>query len=214
MSPIIKTLSILCVVGTIVYAIYGVRTSNIIHILGAALAAIASTCILLYGLHTPKVYNIPNSYFAFTGSDISEAVESCLGLGDDYCTSAQETPDGMQLGLTIDQRNNLILRNNDFIEGLKKAFESSNSQYQCILDKSYQKLTLYFDENLSSDTQAKTILGIVSSYGMNYMLTNKTTDWNVKIEIFNCHTGKLVASANIPDEEITYGAKEWQKSYN
>lgn len=161
-----------------------------------------------------KTYLIPNSYFAFTGSDISEAVESCLGLGDDYCTTAQETPDGMQLELTEEQLDNQIQHNDDFIEGLKKAFESSNSQYQCILDESYQKLTLYFDETLSSDTQAKTILGIVSSYGMNYMLTNKTTDWNVKIEIFNCHTGKLVASANIPDEEITYGAKEWQKSYN
>lgn len=161
-----------------------------------------------------RTYLIPNSYFAFTGSDISESVESCLGLGDDYCTTAQETPDGMQLELTEEQLDNQIQHNDDFIEGLKKAFESSNSQYQCILDESYQKLTLYFDETLSIDTQAKTILGIVSSYGMNYMLTNKTTDWNVKIEIFNCHTGKLVASANIPDEEITYGAKEWQKSYN
>ena len=161
-----------------------------------------------------KTYLIPNSYFTFTGSDISEAVESCLGLGDDYCTSAQETPDGMQLELTEEQLDNQIQHNDNFIEGLKKAFESSNSQYQCVLDESYQKLTLYCDENLSSDTQAKTILGIVSSYGMNYMLTNDTTDWNVKIEIFNCHTGKLVASANLPDEEITYGTKEWQKSYN
>lgn len=192
------------------------RTEIICNMILLTAVFIAGIIYLYRATERPltKTYLIPNSYFAFTGSDISEAVESCLGLGDDYCTSAQETPDGMQLELTEEQLDNQIQHNDNFIEGLKKAFESSNSQYQCVLDKSYQKLTLYCDEDLSSDTQAKTILGIVSSYGMNYMLTNKTTDWNVKIEIFNCHTGKLVASANIPDEEITYGAKEWQKSYN
>ena len=192
------------------------RTEIICNMILLTAVFIAGIIYLYRATERPltKTYLIPNSYFAFTGSDISEAVESCLGLGDDYCTSAQETPDGMQLELTEEQLDNQIQHNDNFIEGLKKAFESSNSQYQCVLDESYQKLTLYCDEDLSSDTQAKTILGIVSSYGMNYMLTNKTTDWNVKIEIFNCHTGKLVTSANIPDEEITYGAKEWQKSYN
>ena len=163
---------------------------------------------------TTEIYIIPNSYFEFTGSEAAEAVESCLELGNDFCTDAKEIPEGMQLELTDKQRNNLIQRNDAFADELAQQFTSSNSMYRYISDGSYKKLILYFDENISSVIEVKTILGIASSYGMNYMLQNNTTDWNVQIEIFNCHTNKLVASVNIPDGEISYGAEEWGKSYN
>ena len=86
--------------------------------------------------------------------------------------------------------------------------------YKYIPDGSYEKLILYFDENISSTIEAKTILGIASNYGMNYMLLNNTTDWNVQIEIFNCHTYKVVASVSVPNGEVSYGAEEWEESYN
>ena len=46
------------------------------------------------------------------------------------------------------------------------------------------------------------------------MLLNNTTDWNVQIDILNCHNNKPVVSVNIPHEEISYGAKGWEESYN
>lgn len=120
----------------------------------------------------------------------------------------------MQLELTDEQLKNLVQRNDNFVDELAKQFASSNNMYKYVLDESYEKLTLYFDENISSTLQVKTILGIASNYGMNYLLLNSTSDWNVQIEIFNCHTDNLVVSVNIPDEEISYGAKEWEESYN
>lgn len=159
-------------------------------------------------------YIIPNSYFEFTGSEVDEAVESCLELGDDFCTTAKVTPDGMQLELTDEQLNNLVQRNDNFVDELVNQFTSSNNMYKCMPDDSYKKLTLYFDENLSSTIQVKTILGIASNYGMNYMLLNNTTEWNVQIDILNCHNNRPVVSVNIPNEEISYGAKEWEESYN
>lgn len=161
-----------------------------------------------------ETYLLPNSYFEFTGSDIEEAVESCLALGKEFCTDAKVTNEGMQLVLTKTQLENLVKRNDDFIAELEEGFMNANDLYRCELDESYKNLTLYFDENISSTMQVKTILGIASNYGMNYMLQNNTTDWNVKIEIYNCHTDKLVVSVNVPDEEISYGAKEWEESYN
>lgn len=178
-------------------------------------------CIVLTGCSTgqskkskTETYIIPNSYFRFTGLEAAEAVESCLELGNDFCSNAKEISEGMQLELTAEQLNNFIERNDEFVDELVKQFTSSNSLYKCVLNESYEKLTLYFDENISSTMQVKTILGIASNCGMNYMLLNNTTDWNVNIEIINCHTGKLVASVNIPDEEISYGAKEWAASYD
>lgn len=161
-----------------------------------------------------KTYILPNSYFEFTGSDVDEAVSSCMELGSDYCTDARKISDGMQLELTDQQLKNLMQRNDDFVDELAKQFAASNSMYRYVPDESYQELSLYFDENISSTLELKTILGIVSSYAMNYMLLNHTTDWNVGIKIYNCHTEKLVVSGNIPNEEISYGAKEWEASYN
>lgn len=185
------------------------------------LPIILVTCCVLSGCShfqqnssKTETYIIPNSYFEFTGSEVDEAVESCLELGDDFCTTAKVTLDGMQLELTDEQLNNLVQRNDNFVDELVNQFTSSNNMYKCMLDDSYKKLTLYFDENLSNTTQVKTILGIASNYGMNYMLLNNTTEWNVQIEIFNCHTDKPVVSVNIPNEEISYGAKEWDESYN
>lgn len=161
-----------------------------------------------------KTYIIPNSYFEFIGSDIDEEVKSCLELGNDFCTDAKEIPEGMQLELTDEQMKNLVQRNDNFVDELAKQFSSTNNMYKCVLDDSYKKVTFYFDENISITLQAKTILGIAASYGMNYLLLNNSSDWNVQIEIFNCHTNNLVASVNIPDEEVSYGAKEWEESYN
>ena len=113
-----------------------------------------------------EIYIIPNSYFEFTGSEIDEAVKSCLELGNDFCTNAKEIPEGMQLELTDEQLNNFVQRNDNFVDELSKQFTSSNSMYKCVLDESYEKLTLYFDENISSTLQVKMILGIVSNYGL------------------------------------------------
>ncbi|MEE0931027.1 MAG: hypothetical protein UIM53_08505 [Acutalibacteraceae bacterium] len=161
-----------------------------------------------------EIYIIPNSYFEFIGTEISKSVESCLALGDEYCTAAEEVADGMQLKLTAEQKNNLIKRNDDYVDKLVGELTQSNSMYKCELDDSYKSVKLYYDEKITTMLQAQTMLGIVSNYGMNYMLVNNTTEWNVKLEIFNCHTNKLVASVNIPDEKISYGAKEWEESYN
>ena len=89
------------------------RTEIICNMILLTAVFIAGIIYLYRATERPltKTYLIPNSYFAFTGSDISEAVESCLGLGDDYCTSAQETPDGMQLELTEEQLDNQIQHN-------------------------------------------------------------------------------------------------------
>lgn len=161
-----------------------------------------------------ETYIIPNSFFAFTGSNVNESVESCLELGSDYCTDAKQISDGMQLELTDEQLNNMVKRNDEFINKLVNQFTSLNSMYKCVLDESYQRLTLYFDENISSITEAKTILGITSNYAMNYILLNNTTVWNVHVEIINCHTNKCVVSVNIPSEEVSYGPEEWEESYN
>lgn len=184
------------------------------------LAIILLVCCVLVGCSDMKqpvaetnTYVIPNSFFEFTHVEVADEVSSCLALGRDYCTDAREVPEGMELVLTAEQLNNFVQRNNTFVDELVEKFLKADSLYRCELDGEYQTLSLYFDENISTGLQVETMLGIASHYGINYMLTNDTTEWNVFLSIYNCHTNKLVVSVNIPEEKVSYGAQEWEDSY-
>ena len=180
---------------------------------------IISLLLILAGCNTtPKVeitkeYLIPNSFFEFTNTNIESANKSIVGLGNDYYTKTECLDNGLRLVLTDIQRDNLIRRNNDFINELIKSFKNENIKYSVVTDSTNKNLKFYFDENLSAAKQIKAVFGVATGYGYNLLLSG-IEDWNVKIEIYNCHTNKLVASGNIPNEEFSYGDEEWRKSYN
>lgn len=158
-------------------------------------------------------YIIPNSYLTFTGTNAEETVASCLDLGEKYFTDAKVVDDGVQIEMTPQQKDNFIKRNNDFIKKLAKKFKESNSMYRYVPDENYQKLAFYYDEKISTDLQIKTVFGIATGYALNYMLTHHTTDWEVAVTIYNCHTKKEVVSIKVPKETVSYGLEEWKKSY-
>lgn len=183
-------------------------------------------CVLLCGCSSPEsnpkpeastpcteTYIIPNSFWEYSGTKPEDAVDTFFELGDDYYTSAKVVDEGVQVELTELQRDNLIQRNNDYNERLIADFMAYNSEYWYVPDENYQRLAFYFDEKIPGFLNVKTVYNLAAGYGMNYILQNNTVDWNVEISIYNCHTGKLVASVNSPYETVSYGPEEWQKSY-
>ncbi len=160
-----------------------------------------------------QVYLIPTSYWQYSGSTPEAAAESMLRLGEDYVTAARVVSDGVELDLTEAQRDNLIRRNNDYHDSILSSFMSYSSDYRYDPDPTYQQVTLYFDEKLPPAVNIKTVFMLTAGYGMNYILQNNTTDWNVELRIYNCHTGKLVCSFNAPSEEASCGPEEWEASY-
>ncbi len=165
---------------------------------------------------TPKTetYIIPNSYWEYAGSTPEGAVESFHKLGGDYYTDAQVVSEGVQLELTEEQRDNLIRRNNEYHEQIIAEFKSYSDDYRYEPDETYQTVNLYFDEKLPPAANIKTVFMLTSGYGMNYILQNNTTDWNVELCVYNCHTNKLVLSFNAPSEEASCGPEEWRASYS
>ncbi len=160
-----------------------------------------------------ETYIIPKSYWDYAGSTLEDALESFHELGDDYYTDAQVVSDGVQLELTEQQRDNLIRRNDEYHQQIVTAFTAYSDEYHFEPDETYQTVNLYFDEKLPPATNIKTVFMLTAGYGMNYILKNNTTDWNVKFCIYNCHTNKLVVSANIPEEEASCGPEDWKASY-
>ncbi len=160
-----------------------------------------------------ETYLLPKSYWDYAGSTLEEAAESFRKLGSDYYTDAKVTDEGVQLELTEQQRDKLIERNDEYSSQIAEEFMSYSEEYRFEPDESYQNVNLYFDEKLPPTTNIKAVFMLTAGYGMNYILKNNTTEWSVRFTIYNCHTGKPVVSASIPDEEATCGPEEWKASY-
>lgn len=158
-------------------------------------------------------YSIPKSFILFGTSTVSDFVESAKEEGDDYCTDVKETPDGAILYLTETQKNKLIAENIEFLEEVTEHFLSADENYKCELDDENLKLRLYYDENIDPGLQIKTIMGIVSMAAFNHIINEKTTDWKMDVEIYNCHSNNLVVSVCLPEEEVSFGEEEWRLSY-
>lgn len=181
------------------------------------IAAVLLLIVLACGCadKTPKTetYIIPETFWGYTGTTQEEGVESFDELGEDYCTSAKVVGRDVQVELTEAQRDNLIQRNNDYIAELAEDFEAYNSEYRYVGDENYQKLEFYFDEKIPAILHVKTLFGISGAYGLNYVLENHDTEWQVDMKIYNCHTNKLVVSVKTPYESASYGPEEWKASY-
>lgn len=165
---------------------------------------------------TPKTetYIIPETFWGYTGTSPEEGVESIRKLGDDYYTDVKVVDRNVQVELTERQRENMIRRNDEYIAELAENFEKHNSEYRYVGDENYQKLDFYFDEKIPDILHVKTLFGISGAYGLNYVLKNHDTEWQVDLKIYNCHTNKIVATVDVPNETVTYGPAEWKASYD
>lgn len=161
-----------------------------------------------------ETYIIPNSYWEYAGTTAEDAVATFQKLGEEYYTDVKVVDEGVQVELTEQQRDNLIERNNKYNAQLIADFKAHDNNYRYEPDENYQKLELYFDEKIPPFLHVKTVYNLTAGYGMNYILKNNTTDWNVEICVYNCHTNKLVVSADAPYETVTCGPEEWKASYD
>lgn len=156
---------------------------------------------------------IPESYFTFTNTQIDENIDSLKKLGNEYITNVKKENNTIILQMTESQKNNLIERNNKYIETLLNNFSNANEKYHYEFNSDFSELTYYFDENLSDTMQIKTVFGVAASYALNNILKTNNQNWSIHIKIINCHTNKTVAEGTIPEDTIKYGKQEWENSY-
>ena len=68
------------------------------------------------------------------------------GLGNEYCTDAEATDDGIVVYLTDTQRDNLIERNLENVKDAMTSFEEANELYSYSLSDDFKSVELRFDE--------------------------------------------------------------------
>lgn len=175
---------------------------------------VAVGVILLKNKNKEEVFTIiiPETYFEYSGGNVTEAAASYTELGEEFCTSAEAKDNDLIIEVTDKQRQNLIKRNNDYIEELVNDFKNSNTSYNVVGDQEYKELTIYADENFKPALLAKAIL-TSEVYMINNILENDNKDWSVYVKIVNCHTGKTVAEGILPQNDFSFGEEEWKASY-
>ena len=152
---------------------------------------------------------IPASYLQFVGADAEDTAESYR----EHCTDSEVRDTSVVLDVTDRQKNDIIQMNQEFIDKVLDEFQNKNPAYSYELADDYSSIVYTYDENLDSFLQAELLMGITSMYALNGIIENNTTEWNVKVTIENCHTGKTVAHGELPEDTVSFGKSEWIKSY-
>lgn len=130
-----------------------------------------------------------------------------------YCTDVRQEGDDFVLEVTQEQKEALTARNRENMDEILSEVQEADPEYAVELSDDYSEAVYQYDENIDSNLQAKLLLSMTTIYALNGIIETGDADWSVRVSIVNCHTGKTVAQATLPEETITFGQSEWQASY-
>ncbi len=153
---------------------------------------------------------IPANYYTYIGSNADEAVKTYTKMGEDYCLKAKNVNGDVLLRVTKKQRENLIKQNNEKIEMMLASYYKEDSRYKF---EAGDTLIYRYDEKCDAMVEQKAIVGVISLYGLNYILENNKTDWKVNVQIYNCHNNRLLREVCVPEETAICTLEEWYASY-
>ena len=80
-------------------------------------------------------------------------------------------------------------------------------------DKNYQSITFSYDENISERLETTVLGAVFAKYAYLYVLEYKDPNWKIHLQIYNCHTNKLVIEGDLEKERISWSQDDWARSY-
>lgn len=164
---------------------------------------------------TDEVYEllIPASYMKYSGVESVELCNSIESLGETYVTYAEVVDNGVKLLATQSQIDNLINNNNNNASDYITSFENFDEGYKFQGATDYSLIEFYCDEHLDNLKLFSSIAAISTTYALNNILYNKSSEWDVIIKVVNCHTGKTVIEGSILKDNMTINKETWENSY-
>ena len=160
-----------------------------------------------------EIYFLPESYFNFAHVEPEDEAASYNELGPDFCTKAEAGDGGMRIELTPGQRDRMISRNNEFLQGYFDSLTKKSSEFSYTTDPDYKKIDLYFDETVDSSFQLNLYSACVIAYAANQILQTNDPEWNVVLTVYNCHTKKTVITFDAPYGDVSLEDDDWERSY-
>ena len=186
-------------------------------------AMVLCSCQSAKNVEETRKITLPVSYMVFStgkaeNSDeylesVEETVEVIKALGPEYITDVTVLDGSLVLEVTEKQRDKLIEWNNEKMAEWVDPLLKADPLYSFTGSEDYTEATFYYDEKCSALVALKAIGAASGGYAFNNILINDTTDWNVHLRIYNCHTNRIVVDVNIPEEQAVLNDEVWAASY-
>ena len=186
-------------------------------------AMVLCSCQSAKSTEETRKITLPVSYMVFsTGKaedsdeyleSVEETVEVIKALGPEYITDVTVLDGSLVLEVTEKQRDKLIEWNNEKMAEWVDPLLKADPLYSFTGSEDYTEATFYYDEKCSALVALKAIGAASGGYAFNNILINDTTDWNVHLRIYNCHTNRIVVDVNIPEEQAVLNDEVWAASY-
>lgn len=162
-----------------------------------------------------EVYEIiiPDSLLNISGISELEYIASFDNETHDVYTDVQLVDDEVILYLTDIQRQNLINQVKDTIDIILEDYYQSNPDYKFMGDKNYQSITFSYDENISERLETTVLGAVFAKYAYLNVLEHKDPNWKIHLQIYNCHTNKLVIEGDLEKERVSWSQDDWARSY-
>lgn len=87
------------------------------------------------------------------------------------------------------------------------------SNYSFIGDDDYKSITFIYDENISESLETKVLGAVFAKYAYLNVLEHKDPNWKIHLQIYNCHTNKLVIEGDLEKERVSWSQDDWARSY-
>lgn len=111
----------------------------------------------------------------------------------EYYSDSRAGADGsVTCWMTERQRRRGIAANDEQIHDAEKLFMRSNASYRYEVAKDRRSMSIWADKHLGMYVELG-ILHIVPGYsGYNYYLDGGKGDWDMRIDYYSCHSGRLM----------------------
>ncbi len=159
-----------------------------------------------------KTYYIPPSYYKIAGIQPEVDVNSIKAKGSDYCKDVYVKDGGMEIKLTKTQLDNV---KEEFTHQFKEYSDkllNINSNYKIEQSSDYTSLTFQVDKQVSKFDIFPNVGMLLTCNATQQILHTGSSDWSMHVKFVNYNTGKTVAEADLPKDELAFGEKEWNES--
>lgn len=101
----------------------------------------------------------------------------------------------------------------DTIDIILEDYYQCNTNYSFIGDDDYKSITFIYDENISESLETKVLGAVFAKYAYLNVLEHKDPNWKIHLQIYNCHTNKLVIEGDLEKERVSWSQDDWARSY-
>lgn len=155
---------------------------------------------------------IPEKFEGLSGMNEQELCEYFKKNGNGNYDSIDVFDNQVRVSLNEEQVDYWKDYAKELVKEQEKTLTNVSSRYKASYSDSYDVINVYYDTMISFK-KAFNYVGKAAIYCAMYQLFNGKEDYSLSLNVCNVDTGKIVASGNLEQDDVSYDDAEWKQSY-